>query len=168
MMGPRRIPDSLAVQGFGDDFYAPYADPTELIARGERANEVDAALARRGLGRARAVRLGLEYSRRDGMEGEWWPQGLGRARDAAERKKVWAAINEWADGDAIAAHVGHGNDLFCTHDYGKNSGPKSALHPTNRTWLKETFGIVFVTLSELAERLAHEEASAPWSAGPSE
>ena len=88
------------------------------------------------------------------MEGEWWPQGLGRARDAAERRKVWAAINEWADGDAIAAHVGHGNDLFCTHDYGKSSGPQSALHPTHRTWLKEAFGVEFVTPLELAERLA--------------
>lgn len=103
------------------------------------------------------------------MEGEeWWPQGLRRARDAAERKKVWTAINEWADGDAIAAHVGHDNDLFCTHDYNKNSGLKSALHPTNRAWLNENFGIEFVTLSELAERLPREETSAPASSPPTE
>jgi len=154
MMGPRRFLDSLAVRGFGDDFYEPYSNPAELVARGEKANEVDKALARRGLGRARAVQLGLEYSQRDGMGGEWWPEGLGRARDKAERKKVWAAINEWADGDAIAGHVGYGNDFFCTQDYGKDAGLQSALHPTNRTWLKETFGIDFVSLSELAERLA--------------
>jgi hypothetical protein len=49
------------------------------------------------------VQLGLEYSQWDGMDGEWWPQGLGRARDKAERKKVWATINEWADGDARSA-----------------------------------------------------------------
>jgi hypothetical protein len=157
MMGPRRILDSLAVRGL-DSFYEPHASPAELIARGEKANEVDAALARRGLGRARAVKLGLEYCRRDGIEGQWWPQGFGRARDAAERKKVGAAINEWADGDAVAAHVGHGNDFFCTCDFGKEAGLQSALHPTNRTWLKKTFEIGFVTLSELAERLACHSA----------
>ena len=165
VMGPRRFLDSLAVQGFGDDFYEPYSNPAELVARGEKANEVDAALAGRGLGRARAVQLGLKYSQRDATDGEWWPQGLGRASDGPERKKVKAAINEWADGDAIAGHVGYGNDFFCTHDHGKNAGLQSALHPTNRTWLKETFGIEFVTLSELAERLAREEVTAPRPAG---
>jgi hypothetical protein len=152
MIGPRRFGDSLAVLGFGDDFYEPYANAAELVARGGKANEVDAALARRGLGRARAVQLGLEYSQRDGKDGEWWPQGLGRTRKPAERKKVRDAINEWADGDAVASHVGHGNDLFCTHDSGKSAGPQSALHPTHRIWLKETFGINFVTLQELVDQ----------------
>jgi hypothetical protein len=159
IMGPRRFADSLAVQGFGDDFYDSYSNPTELVARGEKANEVDAALARRGLGHARAVRLGLEYSEREGDGGEWWPQGLGRARDPHERKQVWAAINEWADGDAVAGHVGRGNDLFCTYDYGKKAGQQSALHPTHRGWLTETFGIEFVTLPELARRLACKETT---------
>jgi hypothetical protein len=159
IMGPRRFADSLAVQDFDDDFYDSHSNPTELVARGEKANEVDAALARRGLGHARVVQLGLEYSERDGNGDEWWPQGLGRARDPAERKRAWAAINEWADGDAVAGHVGHGNDLFCTHDYGKNAGQHSALHPTHRTWLKETFGVNFVTLAELAERLASTKAT---------
>jgi len=93
MIGPRRIPDSLAVRGFGDGFYEPDTNPAELLARGEKANEVDKALALRGLGRARAVQLGLEYSHRDGMDGEWWPQGLGRARDGAERHRLENALS---------------------------------------------------------------------------
>ena len=153
MIGPRRIGDSLPVKGFGDDFYESYAEPAELIARGEKANEVDAALASRGLGRARAVKLGLEYSERCGKTGEWWPEGLGRARGDTEREAVRQAINEWADGDAIAAHVGYRNGLFCTEDFGGGAGEQSALHPVQRAWLATAFGVVFVTLSELATRL---------------
>ena len=154
LIGPRRMADSLSVQGFGENFYEPFASAEEIIARGGKANEVDAALARRGLGRARAVCLGLEYSKRDDATGEWWPQGIGRARNKAERKKVHEAINEWADGDAIAAHIGYGNDLFCTNDLGRSAGQQSALHPINRAWLQDTYGVEFVTISELGQRVA--------------
>jgi hypothetical protein len=153
LVGPRRLGDSLAVNGFGDDFYAALSSPEELVASGERANEVDGALARRCLGRARAVKLGLEYSRREAAEGELWMQGLGRARTKGERKKVRKVINEWADGDAIAAHIGTGNDLFCTYDLGRGSGPCSALRPDNRAWLGHEYGVEFVTISDLADRL---------------
>lgn len=153
LIGPRRIGDSLAVRGFGDNFYEPYGSARELIAHGDKANEVDAELARSGLGRARVVGLGLEFSARDDATGEWWPQGLGRARDATERKKVHEAINEWADGDAIAAHIGYGNDLFCTNDRGRGSGQRAALHPINRAWLQSAYGVEFLTMTELSERL---------------
>jgi hypothetical protein len=153
LIGPRHMAGSLSVQSFGESFYEPYASVEELIARGEKANEVDAALAKRGLGRASAVCLGLEYSKRDDATGEWWPQGIGRARGKAERKKVHEAINEWADGEAIAAHVGHGHDLFCTNDRGSGAGQQSALHPKNRVWLHDTYGVEFVTISELARRV---------------
>lgn len=70
-----------------------------------------------------------------------------------ERKAVHKAINEWADGDAVAAHAGYGNDLFCTNDLGKGAGESSVLHPKNRAWLQSDYGIVFVTTLELAQRL---------------
>jgi len=153
MLGPRRFIDGLVASGFGDNFYEPYGSPLELVARGETANKVLAELAKRNLGRAPAVKLGLEYSARDNAQGELWLQGLGRARDNRERKKVRAMINEWADGETIAAHVGHGNHFFCTHDRAGDLGQNSALHPTHRTWLSNEFGIAFVSRSELAEVL---------------
>jgi hypothetical protein len=154
MIGPRRFGDGLVVRGFGDTFYVHHGSTADLIACGEKAQEVDKALMARGVGRARALRLGLQFSTRDGRTGELWLQGLGRARNWAERKKAWAAINEWADGEAIASHVGHGNDLFCTLDYGKSAGSQSALHPVNRDWLRQTFGVEFATPSDLATLLA--------------
>jgi hypothetical protein len=153
MLGPRRFGDGLVASGFGDNFYEPYDSPLVLVARGEMANKVLAELAKQNLGRAPAVRLGLEFSARDNAQGELWLQGLGRARDNRERKKVRAMINEWADGETIAAHVGHGNRFFCTHDRAGDLGQRSALHPTHRAWLAEQFGISFVSRSELAEAL---------------
>lgn len=108
----------------------------------------------RGLGRAQAIELAKSFSERDGAAGEWWPQGLERTRSAAERKKARLAINEWADGEALAAHAGYGNDLFCTDDSGGDLGDRSILHPSHRAWLSETYGVTFVTVAELAEHLA--------------
>jgi hypothetical protein len=153
MIGPRRMGDSLSIEGFGADLYEPYTDIAELVARGDRANEVDQALGCRGVGRARAVKLGLEYNARCGMVNEYWAAGLGRTCSPTERKKVGKAINEWVDGETIAAHIGHGNDLFCTEDFGRGAGHQSVLHPEQRAWLMATYGVVFVTLSELAARI---------------
>jgi hypothetical protein len=153
LIGPRHLGNSLSVHDFGEGFYEDYVSPADVVTRGGKTNEVDSALAQLGVGRARAVELGLEYSERDNASGEFWMQGLGRTRDDTERKKVHKAINEWADGDAIAAHIGYGNDLFCTYDQGSNSGERSVLHPSKRAWLRRTYEIAFVNLSELADRL---------------
>lgn len=153
MIGPRRFGDGLVVRGFGDEFYVHHSTAAELIACGEKAREVDRALMARGFAHARAQRLGLQFSKRDGHAGELWLQGLGRARNGAERKKAWAAINEWADGEIIASHVGHGNDLFCTLDSGNSAGCQSVLHPRNRDWLRKSFGVEFATPSVLANLL---------------
>ena len=61
-------------------------------------------------------------------------------------------VREWADGDSIAAHYGFGIDLFCTADCGKNARGPSVLDSDNRKWLREEFGIQFVTLDEIAAR----------------
>jgi hypothetical protein len=108
----------------------------------------------RGLGRAQVIELANSFSERDGAGGEWWPQGLERTRSPAEREKARRAINEWADGEALAAHACYGNDLFCTEDRGGDLGEKSVLHPTHRASLSETHGVTFVTVAELAQRLA--------------
>jgi hypothetical protein len=100
------------------------------------------------------IELAKSFSARDGAAGEWWPQGLERTRNAAERKKARSALNEWADGETLAAHVGYGNDLFCTDDRGGDLGARSVLHPDHRVWLSETHGVTFVTVAELAEHLA--------------
>jgi hypothetical protein len=153
LIGPRYLGNSLPAQRGADLLYENLVFPAD-IGRANKINEVDLALAQRGLGRSRAVALGVEWSKRDGASGETWMQGLGRARNETERRTVHRAVNEWADGDAIAAHVGYGNDLFCTHDKGRGSGQQSALHPSNRSWLEAVYGVEIVTVSELADRLA--------------
>lgn len=152
LIGPRHLGNSLPAQRGVDLIYEKLVFPAD-IDRANKINEVDLALAQRGLGRSRAVALGVEWSKRDGESGETWMQGLGRARNETERRTVHRAVNEWADGDAIAAHVGYGNDFFCTHDKGSGSGRQSALHPSNRLWLQSAYGVEFVTVFELAGRL---------------
>jgi hypothetical protein len=66
---------------------------------------------------------------------------------------IRSAINEWADGEAVAAHAGYGNDLFCTNDHAKNAGQCSVFHSNHRAWLQSDYGVEFVTMLELAQRL---------------
>lgn len=70
------------------------------------------------------------------------------------QKRFWKACAEWVDGEALAAHVGYGNDLFCTHDEGKNAGGPSVLDPVHREWFTREFGVQFAKLDELAEKVA--------------
>ena len=56
----------------------------------------------------------------------------GRYKNPAEREEARKAINEWADGDAVAAHFGYGNDLFSTHDFARDAGETSVFQCTNR------------------------------------
>jgi hypothetical protein len=119
----------------------------------DAVNELTTEIAKRGVGQAIAVELGLQFSQRDGVQKpELFLQGLGRAQDRSERKKVAEAIREWADGDSVAAHYGFGMKLFCSEDFGGQT--RSVLNDQNRHWLHESFGIEFVTLSELARRAA--------------
>ena len=154
LIGPRRFGDSPVVQGFGEDFHEPRPSGPAFVAAAHTANALDAAIVARGLGRAQGIELGKFFSERDDAAGELWLQGLERTRSARERKKVRLAVNEWADGEALAAHGGYGHDLFCTHDNGGDLGDRSILHPSHRAWLSETHGVTFVTVAQLAERLA--------------
>lgn len=154
LIGPRRFGDTLVVRGFGEEFYEPYPCGEAFGAAVNATNAFDATVVARGLGRACVIQLSKSFSERDGAAGEWWPQGLERTRSAAERKKVRQAVNEWADGEALAAHVGYRNDLFCTRDHGSDLKERSLLHPVHHAWLAESYGITFVKVSELAARLA--------------
>lgn len=150
LRGPARI-GWVRVRDNDCKFFEPDESVLELSRRLDKANDVATAIGTRGLGYATAVRLGLQFSARDGVVGELWLQALLRAQDDAEGRKVQRAIAEWADADSIAAHVGYGIDLFCSEDKGKSTGGEpSVLDEPNRAWLTSTYGVKFVTLTELA------------------
>jgi hypothetical protein len=148
LIGPRLFGYSLAIHGFGDKFYEPIA-PERFVACADLTNAVDSDLLSREVGRAQAIKFGCDFI----AEGEWWPQGLERAAANGRHKQVRKIVNEWADGEAIAAHVGYGNDFFCTHDQARGAGQNSVLSKTHRNWLAEKYGVQFVTLHELADCL---------------
>jgi hypothetical protein len=131
-------------------FLEPAGGLPELLRCVDNVNEMATKIAKRGVGQAVAVELGVQFSKRAGVsEPELFLQGLGRAQDKSECCKVAKAIAEWADGDSVAAHYGFGIDQFCSDDF----APPSVLHRDNRKWLSEEFGIQFVTLAELAKRV---------------
>lgn len=154
LIGPRRFGDSLVVRGFGEGFYEPYPSGPARVVAADTTNACDAAIVARGFGRALVIEFAKFLSGRANAAGEFWPQGLERTRSAAECKNAHLYVNEWADGEALAAHVGYGNDLFCTHDNGGALGNRSILHRTQHAWLSEIYGVTFVSVAELAERLA--------------
>jgi hypothetical protein len=132
-------------------FFAPDGTTAELLDRMDKVNEMATTIAVRGVGQASAVALGLQFLARDVIpQPTFWFHGLRRAKSNGERKKVAKAVAEWADGDSVAAHYGYGIDLFCSEDFGNNAGKTSVLHPDNRQWLSEEYGIQFATLAELA------------------
>jgi hypothetical protein len=161
LLGMHALPGAARVgklrhQVEGDDlFFMPYDSVAERLACMEKANTLDAAIGKRGVGRAQAQLLGLSFSKRDGvLHPELWQQGLGRAREG-ELKAVTKAVAEWADGEIVAAHYGHGIDFLCCEDFNKNnsSGP-SIFDCVNRAWLTEEFGVRFVTVAQLAGLVA--------------
>lgn len=84
-----------------------------------------------------------------------WFRALAYIDDEA-RARVPKAIAEWADGDAVAAHIGGGSDYFCTLDFGRKAGPDSVLSPANRKQLSDKYGAVFVTPKELLNEISHK------------
>jgi hypothetical protein len=137
-------------------FFEPDASVLALAERMGKVNAVDSAIAARDLGRARGILLGREFSKRDGVperdgvSQEWWLQCVKRAKNAQERRKVELVVNEWADAASIASHIGYDIDLFCTKDCGHRAGGTSILNAVNKAWLEQTYGVKFVTLTDLA------------------
>jgi hypothetical protein len=142
LMVPRLLGSGVCAKDDYGTLFEPVGDLEQFVARGVRLRS---EIGARGIGHAVAVKLGLDGLSQPGF----WYQGLRHA----SRNKVKEAVAEWADGDSLAAHYGYGIDLFCTRDCAKKAGKVSVLHPDNRRWLSEEFGIQFVTLAELAERV---------------
>jgi len=126
----------------------PQESEADLETRIHRYDDALRAIEQRGLGVATAKRLGNEYANRDGVN-EVWFHSLKRAKDIHEERAVERAFAEWSDADSIAAHIGYGIDFFCTEDSGSSAGAPSIFDATNRAWLSTTYGVKFVTLSEL-------------------
>jgi hypothetical protein len=155
LRGPARFVDGLRCQYPENEFYV--VEPfDQLVAHRKKSNEVASAIEARGVGRAIGVELGNAYNTSAGVTSDnpkLWLQGLAHAESEAELKKVGKAIAEWSDGDGIASHVGYGIDIFCSNDFGVNAGGPSIMNEENRAWLSETYGVVFMTLSQLAQQI---------------
>jgi len=48
------------------------------------------------------------------------------------KKQLSPIIKEWCDILIVSSHYAYGNDIFCTNDEGKEAGPNSLLHNSNR------------------------------------
>ena len=130
---------------------APEPDD-KLSARLDRSNAAALAIEARGVGGARAWALARRLAGAN-VAGIDLFRSLGLASTEREIKEVAKAVGEWADGDALAAHIGHKHDVFCTNDQGKSAGGPSVLDALNRAWLTETYGVVFMTLDEVASAI---------------
>jgi hypothetical protein len=119
----------------------------------ERIDEVATAIEARGVSMAPLIAIAERIQRRLGIREPAWFDGLGQARDQAEKKEIADAFSEWADGDSIALHVGYGLDIFCTNDHAKAAG-SSVFNMENRAWLASTYGVRFMSLAELAQEIA--------------
>jgi hypothetical protein len=137
-----------------DQFYA-VDHPGKLEERLNRYLDLGQEIETRGLGCSRALALATRLAIGAPPVGPWF-QSLGNARGIHETHEVGRAVAEWADGDSVAAHYGYGNDYFCTLDCGKGEskrGDPAILDAANRAWLSADYGIQFVTITELTEKL---------------
>ncbi len=132
-----------------------YLDNGEGDALGvwiEKAHEVARAIESRGLGFAQVKAIG--QAKAAGDPAKAWFKALDKAKDVHEERAVERAFSEWADGDAIAAHVAYGLDIFCSADVGNSSATNSVLAPANRAWLTATYGVKFMTFDDLLASLS--------------
>jgi hypothetical protein len=108
----------------------------------------------RGFGKDAIERIGNDIAGRLGQNG-LWHTFLDRAADSTQNELIADAVGEWADQDAIAAHIGYGLDYFCTADTGRSATHLGAsiFTQANRAWLTSTYGIRFITLDDLAATL---------------
>jgi len=118
----------------------------ELRERIQLCGECAEEIERIGGGISHAIQLGDSYLTGSGS----WITGI-KSAPPTEAKKIAKALAEWADGDAIAAHVGYKNDYFCTRDEAKKAGTSSVFSPKNRASLKSKFGVKFISPENLCD-----------------
>jgi hypothetical protein len=81
-------------------------------------------------------------------------QIMKQTRQPGSPEKLAAAVAEWVDGDALAAHYAFGADVFCTNDRAGKAGSKSIFYPDNLAKLQRQFPIAVLTPDELLKSLA--------------
>ena len=133
-----------------DSYFLSYSSLADAAQRLEKYNQCLREIEDRGCGIHHIKKIGQKFS----PAGTLWFDGLTNMPDD-KGALVSKAVAEWADGDAVAAHVGYDNDYFCTRDIGKSAGPDSILSEANRAWLKSKFGVIFATQEELAAILSN-------------
>jgi hypothetical protein len=146
----------MGVPRYSDLVFPPacYADESAGIA---------ASVARllreiedRGFGMAPFRTLGLKLAVRNAVSEPFFdiPNVTLTKEDEVE---IANAVAEWADGDAIACHIGYGNDVFCSGDKGGKKGTRhSILNFENRQWLQEAHNVQFKTVEELADLITND------------
>jgi hypothetical protein len=137
-----------------EQFYV-IEDPAMLPQRLDRYVSLLRQIEERGLGSARAMKIAARFVPSEDLQRLWFT-ALGAAKDIHEQREVARAVAEWADADSIAAHYGYGNDVFCTLDSAKaetQRGEPAVFDLDNRAWLTDNFGIQFLTLAQLADRV---------------
>jgi hypothetical protein len=137
-----------------DQLYA-LEDPANLGDRLNRFFDLARQIEARDLGSVRAKKLAGRFLQGAAPKGPWFT-GLGAAKNIHETREVARAIAEWADADSIAAHYAYGNDFFCTADAAiaeTKRGNPAIFDASNRAWLTQQFGVQFLTLTDLAQRL---------------
>lgn len=131
-----------------EEWFLSETDAGEVEKRHDLYHEVGRAIESREVGIAVAKRLAGEIAAQHRFCGPWY-EAWAVTDDSLQKKRIAEAVAEWADGDAVAAHIGYGNHFFCTRDEGKSAG-ESILNAKNRAWLIRSYSIQFVTPAELA------------------
>jgi len=100
-----------------------------------------------GCGISLVKELGERYKK---SANDTWLSALSNTPES-KKKKVAKAIAEWADGDAVAAHISYRLDYFCTLDKAAGAGRKSIFSSENRKKLIEKYQTKFVTPKEFCD-----------------
>lgn len=103
-------------------------------------------IKKRGCGSHDLEEIGKRYA----STNEHWTEGIKKA-PTSEDTSITKAFAEWADGDAIAAHIAYKNQYFCTRDIARGAGSTSVLSEENRKWLETEYSVKFITPENLAQ-----------------
>lgn len=113
-------------------------------------------IERSGRGLANLKELGEKHTTEE--VGIHWSDGIA-ALDPSCGNHVADLFGEWADGDAVAAAIGHELDIFCTLDKANGASAanvKSILAEDFRAELTRAYGITFLTPKELLDCLKND------------
>jgi len=133
----------LARPALRDEWFLPEAED-ERIERQRVYFECVRAIEQRGAGIAHVKQIASPYMK----AGDAWYEALASV-PPDKYKAVAEAIAEWADADALAAHIAYRNDYFCTRDVASKAGVGSVLAADNRSWLASAYGVKIISPEDL-------------------